>query len=121
MKLYWVTTVDHHEDWFMVASSSDEACKLHEDMEGYDPGDAKAEAILDIPEDIQAKTGWPTDELLLAVGAKILSNDQPRVVEIEGRKFCEGILDAALNVINDTLFEQRGEERMNKTPKPTWH
>ena len=35
MELYWVTTEDHGEDWFIVAISSKEAAKLHEDMEGY--------------------------------------------------------------------------------------
>ena len=50
MKLYWVTTEDHEEDWYVVAISAKEAAKFHEDMEGYDPGDAIAEALLDIPE-----------------------------------------------------------------------
>ena len=78
MKLYWVTTEDHDEDWFIVASSSEEASKYHEDMEGYDPGDAMAEEILVISESVSAETGWPSDELLLAVGAKFLHNDQLR-------------------------------------------
>ena len=45
MKLYWVTTEDHDEDWFIVASSPEEASKYHEDMEGYVPGDADATAF----------------------------------------------------------------------------
>ena len=32
MKLYWVTTEDHDEDWFIVASSSDEAARCHENI-----------------------------------------------------------------------------------------
>jgi hypothetical protein len=32
-------------------------------MEGYNPGDAKAEKVLDIPENIPAETGWPSDEI----------------------------------------------------------
>jgi len=121
MKLYWVTTEDHDEDWFIVASSIEEASKYHENMEGYDSGDAKAEEILDIPEDVPAETGWPSDELLLEVGAKFLLNDQPRVVEIAGRKFCEGMLEATLNEINDDLFEECGGERLNETKKPLLH
>jgi hypothetical protein len=121
MKLYWVTTEDHDEDWFIVASSLEEASKYHENMEGYDPGDAKAEEILDIPEDVPAESGWPSDELLLEVGAKFLLNDQSRVVEIAGRKFCEGMLEATLNEINDDLFEEYGVERLNKTKKPPLH
>ena len=93
MKLYWFTTEDH------------------------EPGDAKAEKILDIPENVPADTGWPSDELLLAVGAKFLLNDQSRVVEIAGRKFYEGMLEATLNEINDDIFEELDEERLNKTKK----
>ena len=121
MKLYWVTTEDHDEDWFIVASSPQEASKYHENMEGYDPGDAKAEEILGIPESVPAETGWPSDELLLAVGAKFLLNDQSRVVEIAGRKFCEGMLEATLNELNDDLFEEYGQERLNRTKKPGLH
>lgn len=121
MKLYWVTTGDHDEDWFIVASSSDEASTYHEDMEGYEPGDAKAEEILDIPKNVPAEKGWPSDELLLAVGAKFLLNDQSRVVEIAGRKFCERMLEAILNKIDDDAFEERGDERLNKTKKAPLH
>jgi len=32
MKLYWVTTEDHEEDWFVVAISAKEAAKFHEDF-----------------------------------------------------------------------------------------
>ena len=120
MKLYWVTTEDHDEDWFIVAPSPTEASQYHENMEGYNPGDAKAEEILEFPENVSAEAGWPSDELLLEVGAKFLLNDQ-RVVEISGRKFCEGMLAATINEINDDLFEEFGEERLNKTKKPPLH
>jgi hypothetical protein len=121
MRLYWVTTEDHDEDWFVVAKSAEEASKYHENMEGYDPGEAKAEEVLDIPENVSAEIGWPSDELLLAVGAEFLINDQSRVVEIAGRKFCEGMLEATINEINDDLFEEYGEERLNQTKKPSLH
>lgn len=121
MKLYWVITEDHDEDWFIVASSCEEAAKCHEDMEGYEPGEAKAEEVLDIPENVSAEAGWPSEELLLAVGARFLFNDQSRVVEIAGRKFCEGMLQATLNEITDDEFEKRGDERPNKTKKSPLH
>ena len=119
MKLYWVTTDDHDEDWFVAATSPEEASNYHETMEGYDHGDAKAEAVIDIPENINAETGWPSDELLLALGAEFLLRDPSRVVEIAGRKFCEGLLDATINEISDDLFEKNGEARLNKTKKPS--
>ena len=61
MKLYQVATEDHEEDWFDADICAKEAAKFREDMEGYDPGDAIAEAILDIPEEITAEIGWPLD------------------------------------------------------------
>jgi len=76
---------------------------------------------LDIPENVSAETGWPSEELLLELGAKYLLNDHTRVVEIAGRKYCEGILEATINEINDDLFEELGEERLNKTKKPPLH
>jgi len=121
MKLYWVTTEDHDEDWFIVAPSPTAASQYFENFEGYDPGDAEAEEILDIPESVSAETGWPSEELLLELGAKFLLNDQTRVVEIAGRKFCEGMLEATINEINDDLFEEFGDERLNKTKKTTLH
>jgi hypothetical protein len=98
-----------------------EASEYFENFEGYNQGDAEAEEILDIPENVTAETGWPSEELLLKVGAKFLLNDQTRVVEIAGRKFCEGMLAATINEINDDLFEEFGEERLNKTKKPPLH
>ena len=92
-----------------------------ENFEGYNPGDAEAEEILDIPENVSAETGWPSEALLLGVGAKFLLKDQTRVVEIAGRKFCEGMLEAIINEINDDLFEEFGDERLNKTKKPSFH
>lgn len=121
MKLYWVTTEDHDEDWFVVASSLEEASVFHETAEGYNPGEAQAEEILDIPESIYAETGWPTEELLLKLGATFLLNDQSRVVEIEGRQFCEGMLEATINQITDDVIEEYRGERPNKTKRPKLH
>lgn len=121
MKLYWVTTDDHDEDWFIVASSSQSACKAHEDREGYNPGDARAEAIVEIPENVPAEPGWPSEELLRSLGAEVLHDGQPRVVEIDGRKFCEGMLESRLNEIVDDEFEARGQGRLNQTKKLPFH
>lgn len=121
MILFWVTTKDHDEDWFIVALNAEEACRFHEDAEGYDIGEATVEEILVIPDNIYAEPGWHSDELLLAVGAKFIVKEPSRVVEINGRKFSEGLLEGYLNEIEDNVHEMRGLERLNKTPKPTMH
>jgi hypothetical protein len=121
MNLYWVTTEDHAEDWFVLARNAEEAGTLHEDMEGYDPGDATAEEIVEIPKDIQAEAGWPSDEVLLALGAKFLSDSPSRIVEIAGRRFCEGLMEATLRSLDDDIFEALGDGRPNETEKSTEH
>ena len=101
----------------MVDSSSKKASRFHEKMEGYNPGDATAKKVLSIPQNLFAEPGWPSDELLLTLGAIFIENDQTRVVEIGGRTFCEGMLAATLNEINDDIFEAIGQKRPNKTKK----
>ncbi|MFN2366465.1 MAG: hypothetical protein ABR523_08405 [Desulfurivibrionaceae bacterium] len=116
MKLYWASTEDHHEDWFIVAATAKKAAKLHEDLEGYDPGDARVEEILTIPADLAPEeSGWPSHELLLALGATFIGAEDSRVVEIGGKTFCEGLLAATINEMADDLFEQMGQDRLNKT------
>lgn len=119
MHLYWVTTEDHDEDWFIVARSYEEAQKLHEDQEGYDPGEAFAEEILAIPGNVPAEPGWPSHELLLSLDAKFLSEEPTRVVEIDGRRFCEGMLGGLIDEIADNVFERIDQGRPNKTSKST--
>ena len=48
MILYWVTTEDHFEDWFVLAPSPEEATQYFENYEGYNEGDAEAEEIIGI-------------------------------------------------------------------------
>ena len=121
MQLYWVTTEDHCEDWFIVASSAEEAAKAHERMEGYDVGDAMAEAVLDVPENISAEEGWPSKELLEALGATFINDGSTRVVEISGRKFCEGLLESTIRSLDDDVFESLGQGRVNETKKDSQH
>jgi hypothetical protein len=46
IKLYWVTTRDHAEDWFIFAGSDLQARAYHEHYEGYGKGDARARLIV---------------------------------------------------------------------------
>ena len=123
MKLYWVETEDHDEDWFVVARNKREARTFHERSEGYASGDAQATFIVAVPDWLQPRprAGWPSDEVLEACGAKILRPDTPRVVEIGGRKFCEGTLEHEIEQLSDDRFEARGEGRPNKTEPRRQH
>jgi len=106
MKLYWVTTEDHDEDWFVIAESKHAAELFHELSEGYLDGDALAEEISDIPSHLSFEEGWPDDALLIKLGATFLSKEQPRIVLLNGKTYYEGALDG---IINET-------ERFGKPP-----
>jgi hypothetical protein len=41
--LYWVTTPDHSEDWFILARTRRSAAKFHDIYEGYDDQYATAQ------------------------------------------------------------------------------
>jgi len=120
MILYWVTTDDQYEDWFVLAPSPEEATQYFENYEGYNLGDAEAEEILEISDDLQVEKGWPSRELLEKLGFNYyLSDDHTRVVEFLGRKFIEGSLEAIMNEIQDDLLEEHSGERPNNPKKST--
>jgi hypothetical protein len=87
--LFWCTTEDGSEDWFVVAASAKQAARYHEDSEGYDRGDADAELIAVIPVELRTRASWrdgpggqlcpsagpPSDALLVACGAEIVDTD----------------------------------------------
>lgn len=121
IKLFWVTTEDHAEDWFIVAESADEATAFHEYQEGYDPGDARAEMILEIPDGIKVDLGWPSEDVLRSCGAKILSGESPRIVEIGNRRFCEGLMESTIRTLDDGIFDALAKGRPNKSEKTMVH
>jgi hypothetical protein len=121
MKLFWVTTEDHAEDWFVIATNAEEACNFHEEQEGYDPGDATAEMILEIPDGIAVDIGWPSDEVLQSCGANVLVDGLARVVEIGGRRFCEGLMESTIRTVSDDAAEAHGRGRPNNTERMSEH
>ena len=117
MRLYWVETEDHCEDWFIVARSLEEAQTFHEQNEGYLPGDAFAEEITAIPKGVSTEVGWPSEEVLLAAGAEFIDRGLARVVQISGRRFCEGLLEETIRSLDDDRFEADGQGRINGTER----
>jgi hypothetical protein len=111
LKLYWVTDPRREDDWFVVARTARDARRFYL----YDSGDEVSaapaygsERILTLPMNLQKvddevfnyhderDSGWPTNELLRLWGAVFLQEDGARVVQIGGRQFAEGMLDAAV-------------------------
>jgi hypothetical protein len=117
VNLYWVETADHDEDWFVVAGSERRAAQFHEKAEGYELGDAFATFVVPVPKHLEAPEGWPSDEILEAVGAQLHRLETPRVVEVEGRRFVEGYLEHEIRERLDDRFEVRGQGRPNQTKR----
>lgn len=119
LKLYWCTTSDGDEDWFIVAHSGREAALLHAEGEGYDYADASAEFVLTLPEELQQQgeslVGWPSHAVLLACGARFLREKTPRSVELGGRTFVEGMLQHEIDRLHDDQAESRGLGRPHGT------
>lgn len=119
MNLFWVTTDDHDEDWFVVARDPEEASQFYEVYEGYDEGEAMAEWVMEVPDGLVEEVGWPSHEFLQSCGAKFLREETPRVVEIAGQKFSEGMLEHTLRKLEDDKFEALGRGRPNQTDPET--
>ena len=117
--LYWVETFDHDEDWFVVARSAGEAKSFFVNYEGYGYEDATARLVARFEDTRGLEVGWPEDEVLERCGGKILNAETPRVVEIGGERYCEGLLQHEILTLTDNIFEARGDGRLNKTTRST--
>jgi hypothetical protein len=119
LKLYWCWTDDHDEDWFLVARSARQARRLHENYEGYNPGDGRSKFVAVVPEEFRSARhiGWPRRSLLESCGAKIERWQTPRVVRIKGVRYAEGMLEHELLRLTDDLTERAGRGRPNRTER----
>lgn len=70
-----------------------------------------------LPEEYQDRkhVGWPSHELLEACGVKVIRDDTPRVVELEGERYVEGKLEHQILEVTDDVFEGHGRGRPNRT------
>ena len=99
IKLYWVTTADHDEDWFIFSESARQARSFHENYEGYGVGDARARLIVRDVRLTKFMNGEPPCHAqmreLLALGFKDDGSvPDRRKVRFEGKTYTEGILES---------------------------
>lgn len=117
LKLYWLETTDHDEDWFVVARTAREARLFFEDQEGYARGDATSSHVLRLPKELQFQPEpgtsfsniapihapcWPSEALIKACGGVYLMKGDVRVVQIGESTYAEGLLEREVN------FARRG-------------
>jgi hypothetical protein len=99
IKLYWVFTKDHGEDWFVFATSASSARAFHEDYEGYAAGDARARLIVQDVALTRFTNGEPPCHAqlreLMALGFEDAGSvPNQRSVRFEGNTYTEGILES---------------------------
>ena len=116
VKLYWVTTNDHDEDWFIFAESARSAKAYHEDYEGYGKGDARSRLIVsDVPLN-KFTNGEPPCHAqmreLFALGFEDAGSvPNQRSVRFEGKTYTEGMLESLVEAKRDRLALAEGERR----------
>jgi hypothetical protein len=92
-RLYWVTTPDGDEDWFVLAYTAKSASSFHDDYEGYEIGDAKAELIMQAPKLTGSFPRHAQLEDLKSLGFQIADpNPRLRIVRLGARVFPKGPL-----------------------------
>lgn len=110
MNLYWVTTDDHAEDWFVLAKNRRSAAAYFVDFEGYDTGDATAELILKVPDKVHV-TGLSYGGIfpsyarttdLLALGLTSLGDlEGQRSFSLGSRVFVEGSRESEIRHVGE--------------------
>ena len=122
--LYWVTTPDHSEDWFIFARTQRSAAKFHDDYEGYNDHYANARLVIsDTPVSESAHCEIPRHAQvpdLKALGFEILQpQGGERAVRLDGELFVEGYLDSLIAALTDDQIEQTGQGCPNHTKRLT--
>jgi hypothetical protein len=102
IKLYWVTTPDHDEDWFIFADSASSAQAFHEDYEGYRTGDARSRLIVSNVAFKEFENGTPPCHArfqdLYQIGLQARTIPGRRKGRFNGEIFRNGILEAIIEV-----------------------
>lgn len=88
--LYWVSTKDHDEDWFVLAASRKAAAKFFENSDGYAPGDATAVFLETLPVDQYFEEGYATYSLVRRLGYMKTRQNRLSVYRKNGKTFLEG-------------------------------
>jgi hypothetical protein len=102
IKLYWVTTPDHDQDWFIFADSARDAQAYHENYEGYGEGDASSRLILSKVTLKEFMNGTPPCharfEDLYQIGLQAGTIPGRRMRRFSGEIFRNGILEAIIEL-----------------------
>jgi hypothetical protein len=120
IKLYWVTTADHDEDWFIFAESAKSARAYHENYEGYGKGDAHSRLMVSDVRLTKFTNGEPPCHAqlreLLALGFEDAGSvPNQRSVRFEGKTYTEGIQESMMETLRENGGLQLREAPSSRT------
>ena len=120
IKLYWCTTDDHDEDWFIFADSAKSARAYHEDYEDYGKGDAHSRLMVSDVRLTKFTNGEPPCHAqireLFALGFEDAGSvPNQRSVRFEGKTYTEGIQES----MAVTMLENGGLQLMEASSSRT--
>ena len=120
IKLYWVTTADHDEDWFIFAESARSAKRYHENYEGYGKGDARSRLMVRDVRLTKFTNGEPPCHAqlreLLALGFEDAGSvPNQRSVRFEGKTYTEGIQESMAVAVRENGGLQLMEASSSRT------
>src|ERR1019366_280704 len=120
IKLYWVTTADHAQDWFIFAGSDLQARSYHEHYEGYGKGDASSRLIVSNVTLQEFMNGTPPCharfEDLYQIGLEAGTIPGRRGAGLNGEIFREGILEAIIELGRQQQALENGCVQMERAP-----
>jgi hypothetical protein len=105
--LYWCSTEDGNEDWFVIAPCALLARSFFEEYEGYDIGDAQAEWVADVPDSVKATdesiAEWPSLGVIKQCGGELLSYQPDMDAQKVKLREAMGVATMAIR-FNDRVF-----------------
>lgn len=126
LKLFWVTDCLGSEDWFIIAAKDKTAAEFYSQYETLDIKAYKinAEEIMKVPNEIYKKHYkektpiHAQNPILKDLGFKILTSEKniTKVVEYEGRKFCEGVTQMMIDYRGNVQRIMKDVELYTKLP-----
>jgi hypothetical protein len=124
VRLYWVTTADHAEDWFIFGASARQARAYHEDYEGYDKGDANSRLIVSDVTLKEFQNGTPPCHAqfqdLFQIGFKNAGAiPNRRRAGFNGEIFRDGILEAIIELGRQQQAIENGSVQVERASSST--
>ena len=124
IKLYWVSSDDHDQDWLIFADTARRARAYHEHYEGYGKGDAHSRLIVSKVTLKEFMNGTPPCHAQFQDLFQIGFQDAGTIPNRRGAKFSgeifrEGILEAIIELGRQQLALENGCVQVERAPAST--